>query len=285
MAVRILTDSAADLPLKVAESSGVPIIPNSVYLGEREYADGVDLDAATFYQMAGSGVAVRTANPNPTVYHQAFERLTAEGDAVIYICLSSGLSGSIQSATIARSMLKHPELVTIIDSLGASLGEGLMVMRALDLAAQGMGAAELVQAVTDYRDRLYHIFTLNTLSFAVKSGRVSAVSAMAAGLLDIKPVLHIPADGRIASLDKTRGRKKAIRMMLDVMATKGRNLQGQRVGISHGVCEAEALELAEAVKQEFGVGEVIISTIGPTIGTHVGPGTLALFFEGEAGRP
>lgn len=285
MAVRILTDSAADLPQKIVESYGVPVVANTVYLGDKEYADGVDLDVATFYQVAGSGVTTKTANPNPAAYQAVFERLTAEGDEVVYICLSSGLSGSIQSATIGRDMLKHPELVHIVDSLGASMGEGLMAMQALDLATQGVKAAELVPAVEAYRDRLYHIFTLNTLSFAVRSGRVSAVSALAAGLLDIKPVLHMPIDGRISSLDKTRGRKKALRMMLDVMEAKGRHLQGQRIGISHAVCEQDALELAQTIKDEFGVGEVVISTIGPTVGAHVGPGTLALFFEGEAGRP
>jgi len=284
--IRILTDTAADLPHDVAEAYGVTCIPMTVNLGNRDYMDGVDITSAAFYRMVEAGTETpRTAQPNPPTFAKAFETALRTCDHVVYVGLSSGLSGAVQSALMGRTMVPDPVCVTVIDTLGASMGQGLIALKAAELANAGAEVAEVVRETEAYRDRLQHVFTINTLNFARRSGRVSAVSALAAGLLDVKPVLRMDMAGHIVSLDKARGRKKALRRLLDEVEAKGRNLAGTRMGISAALAPTEAAELAEVIKRQYGAPEVIVGEIGPTVGSHVGPGTVAIFFEGEPGRP
>lgn len=283
--IHVFTDSAADLPRSVCEAWGIQVVPMTVYLDEKEYKDGIDIDAATFYRLIAEGAqGARTAQPNPAAFVEAFAPSLEAGDEVLYVGISSGVSGTVQSARMARDLVSAPERVHVIDTLGASMGQGLMVIKAAELARQGLPVVEITRQVEGYRDGVYHVFTLNTLEFARRSGRVSSVAAMAAGLLDIKPILRIDMEGHIVSLDKTRGRKKAIKRLLDELEAKGLEIAGQRIGLSHAIAPDEAAELAALLVSQYRAGEVVMGEIGPTVGSHVGPGTIALFFSGPAGR-
>jgi DegV family protein with EDD domain len=283
--VHIACDSCADLPPGLMKARGIACIPVTVHFGDETLKDGVDITPEAFYaRLASSAVMPTTSQITPAEYLAFFRSLTADGSEVVYIGLSSGLSGSIQSALIAA---QDPELagrVHVVDSLGASVGMGLMVLRAADLAEAGKGATEIAADIMEYRTRICHVFTLDTLEYARRSGRVSAFSAIAANVLDIKPVLHMDMAGKLVPIDRVRGRKRAISRLFEEMERLGVNPAGMRVGVNHAQAEAEALEMAERLRSKYGAAEVIIGQIGATIGAHVGPGCVSIFFEGPAGR-
>lgn len=285
MAVRIVCDSCADLPASLLRDRNIPSIPLTVSFGSEQFKDGVDITPGRFYELLKTAREMPTTSQIvPAEYATVFGPLVAAGDEVVYVGLSSGLSGSYQSASIAAGAPELAGRVHVVDSLGASVGLGLMVLRAADLAAAGKTGAEIALDLQDYRARMCHVFTLDTLEYARRGGRVSAFSAMAASVLDIKPVLHIDMAGKLIPIDRVRGRKKAIARLFDELERLGANVRDQRVGISHAAAEAEALEMAHRFRTKLGAREVVIGEIGATIGAHVGPGCLSIFFEGPVGR-
>lgn len=283
--VKILCDSCADLPASLLQQRGITSLPLTVRFGEEEYRDGVDLTPDEFYAALKQAASMPTTSQvTPPQYIEPFRALAADGSEVVYIGLSSGLSGSYQNAVLAAG---DPELggrVHVVDSLGASLGLGLMVLRAADLAAEGRTGAEIAADITAFRSRMCHVFTLDTLEYARKGGRVSAISALAANMLDIKPVLHMDMAGKLIPIDRARGRKKALNRLLEEVERLGADLQGKRVGISHAQAEEEALAMAHRFRTKHGAAEVVVGQIGATIGAHVGPGCVSIFFEGPEGR-
>lgn len=283
--VRILTDSCSDLPRELLQSRGIDSIPLTVNLGDREVKDGVDITADEFYQrVQREKLAPRTSQITPVEYGAFFREAVADGSEAVYIGLSSGLSGSIQNAFLAA---QSPELggrVQVVDSLGASVGQGLMVLKAADLAESGLPAAAIKEEIDRYRARVCHVFTLDTLEFAARSGRVTRFSSIAAGVLDIKPVLNVDMEGHLVPFEKVRGRKKALNRLLEEMERLGANTVGQRMGFSHAADPATAADFAERFRTRYGASEVVVGQIGATIGSHVGPGCIAIFFEGPVNR-
>jgi DegV family protein with EDD domain len=285
MGVRIVCDSCADLPASLLQNRNIPSIPLTVSFGSQQFKDGVDITPARFYELLRTQKEMPTTSQIvPAEYAKVFGPIAAAGDEVVYIGLSSGLSGSYQSATIAAGATDLGGRVHVVDSLGASVGLGLMVLRAADLADAGKTGAQIVTDLLDFRARMCHVFTLDTLEYARRGGRVSAFSAMAATVLDVKPVLHMDMAGKLIPIDRVRGRKKAIARLFDEMERLGANVRDQRVGISHASAEDEALEMAHRFRTKLGAREVVIGEIGATIGAHVGPGCLSIFFEGPVGR-
>lgn len=285
MTVRIVCDSCADLPISLLQERNIRCIPLTVSFGAEQLKDGVDISPDGFFSR------LRTAKEMPTTsqivpqqFQEVFAALVAEGHEVVYVGLSSGLSGSYQNAALTANAPDFAGRVFAVDSLGASVGLGLMVLRASDLAAQGKSAAEIASDIDSFRTRMCHVFTLDTLEYARKGGRVSAFSAMAASVLDVKPVLHMDMAGKLIPIDRVRGRKKAIARLFDEMERLGANPRDQRVGICHAAAEEEALEMAHRFRTKHNVREVIIGQIGATIGAHVGPGCVSIFFEGPTGR-
>lgn len=285
MAVRIVCDSCADLPATLLQSRNIPCIPLTVSFGSEQLKDGVDITPERFYERLKTTKEMPTTSQIvPAQYVEVFAPMAATGDEIVYIGLSSGLSGSYQSATVAAASPEFGGRVHVVDSLGASVGLGLMVLQAADLADAGKTGAEIVRDLLDFRARMCHVFTLDTLEYARRGGRVSAFSAVAASVLDVKPVLHMDMAGKLIPHDRVRGRKKAIARLFEEMERLGANPDGQRVGISHASAEDEALEMAHRFRTKHGAREVIIGQIGATIGAHVGPGCLSIFFEGPVGR-
>jgi DegV family protein with EDD domain len=283
--VKILCDSPSDLPAALLTQYGITCIPFTVTFGAEQFKDGVDIIPEQFYDRLKTAKEMPTTSQiTPGEYAPVFARLVADGSEVVYIGLSSGVSGSIQSAMVAAADPALGGRVHVVDSLGASVGLGLMVLHAADLAAAGKGGAEIAAEMDLYRARMCHVFTLDTLEYARKSGRISALSAIAANVLDIKPVLHMDMAGKLIPIDRVRGRKKAIARLFEELERLGADVRDQRVGISHAHTIDEAQEMAHRFRTKYGAREVVIGEIGATIGAHVGPGCVSIFFEGPAGR-
>jgi DegV family protein with EDD domain len=282
MTVQIITDSAADLPRSVAERHGIRVIPLMVYLGEQEFTDNVTLEPRELFQGMRQGKVYKTSQPMYGHVESAFRGALEDsnGDGVVYVAFSSELSGTYQTAELVRSQMQEelPSMkLTIIDTLCASLGFGLVVLKAAELAAQGLSREEIVRRTKWYAEHMEHIFTVDNLDYLVRGGRVSPVAAFIGGLLNIKPVLHVD-QGKLVPLEKVRGRKKVFARMLDIMEERGVDVAKQTIGISHGDDLEAAEELRDMIAERFGCDKFLISMIGGAVGAHAGPGTMALFF-------
>jgi len=280
MGIRILTDSACDLPREVVQKYNIEVIPILVYLDDIEYKDGETLEAVELYRNMRDGKVYKTSQVSPNVFVDIFTKYAKQGDQCIYISFSSGLSGTYNSSLMAKNEVleKYPEFdIDIIDTKCASMGFGLVVYKAGLMLSEGKTKAEIVEAVKYYSEHMEHIFTVDNLEYLYRGGRVSRTSAFVGGLLNIKPVLDVE-DGKLIPIEKVRGRNKVFKRMIEIMKERGIELENQTIGISHG----DDLESAEKAKQmmieNFGCKDFIISTIGCAIGAHSGPGTLAIFF-------
>lgn len=284
--MKIFTDSTADLPPALAEQLGITVIPMTTTFGQQVYRDGIDLTNREFYQkLSASDILPTTAQQTPAELLEHYEAGSADGSAIIAIHLSSGLSGTVQSALMARKLLPAGRDVTVIDSLGASMGQGLLAVKAARLASAGVDKNEIVRELENMKKRLHQVFTLDTLKYLQKGGRINRVQAVMGSLLDIKPILHINEEGKIDQLDKVRSRKAALRRLTSLIEENGRELERRTVGISHACCLDDAENLAAQIRNNFGVKDIIIGEVGAVIGTHVGEGCLALFFEGIENKP
>lgn len=280
--VKVITDSTADLPKDIIEKYNITVVPLITTFDGVDYLDGVDLSPTQFYEkLTVSAELPHTSQPSPQALKEVYQNALDAGYQVISIHLSSGMSGTLEAANMVRDMFPSDAPIKVIDSLAASMGEGLLALKAAEMAAAGENLAAITDEVTALRKRLLSIFLVDTLKYLMKGGRINKVQAVMGSLLDIKPVLHVNQQGKIDQLEKARGRKSALKRLLALMDDHGRNLKGQTVAISHAVCPDDARWMKELLLQEYSVGDVIIGEIGAVIGTHVGPGTLALFFQGK----
>lgn len=285
--VRIFTDSCADLAPEMYRQREITVLPLHVHFGDEVYDDGVDLPSDVFYpKLAAAATMPSTSCPSPGEYAGAFRAALDAGCDAVYVGFSSGLSGSVQSAQTAQSTLgDEANRVVIVDTLAASVGQGLLVLRAADLRDQGLSAAEIAATIEAEKMGMYHIFSPDTLDYLHRGGRVSALVAAAAGLLDIKLVMRVDELGHLVPLDKVRGRKRALkRLVEELTAHRVPDAIGGRVGICHSICPDDVATLTETLKRDHGISEVVVGPIGATIGTHTGPGCISLFFAGPQGR-
>lgn len=278
MAIRLYADNACDLDHKLLERLQVKLFYMPVTIKDHTYRDRLTIDPPEFYRLiAEPGVIPTTAQINPVDFEEEFARVTAEtDDEIIYIAFSSELSGTYQSACLARDMV-NKDRITVIDSRSASVGYGLTVIRAAQAIINGKTKSEVVKEIEDNIRRIQHIFVVGNFDMLKRGGRVSATSAALGNLLNIKLLLHF-MDGRIVPLEKSHGFKKARKRMLDIMGERGSNLSGQLIGINHSANLEGALELKDLITERFGCQDFVISEIGAAIGSHVGPGTLSVFF-------
>lgn len=282
----IATDSCADLPADVLNKYEVPIVNLSYTLDDTTYTKDNQIDLKYFYGKMREDSTTSTSQVNPEEAKEFFEEILKKDKNILYIAFSSGLSGTYNSGVIAANEIKeeNPEAnIVVIDSLSASMGQGLLVYKALMLREEGKSLDEVADWVREYTQRFVHIFTVDDLKYLYRGGRLSKTSAFMGTVLNIKPVLHVDSEGRLVAMSKVRGRKKALIAMVDEMEKKIGSYKDKNdiVFISH----ADALEDAEFVKNEvslrFGINAFIINYICPTIGAHSGPGTVALFFMGD----
>lgn len=283
----LMTDSACDLPDSLAKGLGLTVLPLSITIEEKSYANYLDereLPVKAFYSMLREGKIGSTSAVNTATFIQAMEPFLQDGQDVLYLGFSSALSSTFNSAATAAAELRerYPERkIYALDTLCASLGQGLLVYLAAQKKLSGASIEEVVAYVEENRPHLCHWFTVDDLNHLHRGGRVSATSAVVGTVLNIKPVLHVDDEGRLINVSKVRGRKKSISALFAEMQATAINPDEQMIFISHGDCQEDADSLAEMIKAKYNVKDVIINHVGPVIGAHSGPGTLALFFLGE----
>ncbi|WP_409253413.1 DegV family protein [Bacillus sp. SCS-153A] len=283
MSIRLFADSASDLPKLFYQEFDVELIPLQVLVDDQEFEDMVTIQPKEVFQEIRQGKMPKTSQASPLFFQQAFTELAKSGDKGIYITFSSELSGTHQTAVMIRDQVKeeYPDLdLTIIDSKCASLGYGLVVKEAAELLKQGATAETIISFAKDRCNHMEHLFTVEDLDYLAKGGRVSKVSAFLGGLLNVKPLLHVE-DGKLVPIEKIRGRKKVLKRILDLMEERGENLEEQVVAISHGDDEELAQEMKKMIQDRFQPKEVYINMIGAAVGSHAGPGTLAIFFSNQ----
>lgn len=281
---KIITDSGCDLPQQMLSSLDVQTVPLIVNFRGNALEDSVDEGIKDMYAGLRAGEAATTSAVNPDRWGQLMDSVLAEGKDVLVITFSSGLSTTSQSAFIAADELKekYPDRkIIVVDSLAASLGQGLLVWYACKKKEEGLSIEELAAWVEKNRLHLCHWFTVDDLMYLKRGGRVSAATALVGTMLQIKPVLHVDDEGHLINVAKTRGRKASIQAMVQKAIELGKGYDNSTMFICHGDCIADAEFLANLVKEKCGVKEVFIGYTGAVIGSHSGPGTLALFFMGE----
>lgn len=283
----IVTDSSCNLSNKQIEDYKLEVISLKYFSGEKSfesYNKDEEPDYKAFYDMARKKEPLSTTLASPELCYNTFDKILSEGNDLIYIGFSSGLSGTYQVAhnTLDELKEKYPDRkIYDVDSLAASLGQGLLVHYAVQKKNEGLTIEELYNWLMDNRLKLCHWFTVDDLFYLKRGGRVSGTAAVMGTVLSIKPVMHVDDNGKLIPKAKVIGRKRAIETMVEKMKETAINPSEQTVFISHGDCLEDAEYLAESVKNTLNVKEVFIHYIEPVIGCHSGPGTLALFFMGE----
>lgn len=282
----IITDSSADLSAQMAQQAGVEVLPLSFNIQGRtyhNYPDNREMDPALFYDMLRAGELATTAAVNVGEYVQAMESFLEQGRDVLVLAFSSGLSGTYNSSRLAVEELqeKYPQRkIYTVDTLCASLGQGLLVWLAAQQRKEGKSIEEVRDWVEANKLSLCHQFTVDDLHFLKRGGRISATTAVVGSMLQIKPVLHVDDEGHLINIGKARGRHASLKALVDKMEKTVTEEGKKTVFISHGDCLKDAETVAEMVRQRFGTQDIRINYVGPVIGAHSGPGTLALFYLG-----
>ena len=284
MNFQIITDSCCDFPTPMYKTLGLTFVPLTVEFRGKASDDRNDDSLKDMYQGLRAGEAAKTSAVNPSRWSQVMEDALAAGKDILVLAFSSGLSTTYQSAAIAAGELKekYPERkIQVIDTLCASMGQGLLVWYACKKRDEGQSLEEVAQWVLDNRLHLCHWFTVDDLMYLKRGGRISAATALVGTMLQIKPLLHVDDEGHLINMGKVRGRKAAIDAMVRKAQELGAGYENSTMFISHGDCLADAEYLSRQLKETCGVKDVVISYVGAVIGSHSGPGTLALFFLGE----
>ncbi len=284
---RIITDSSCDMTQEMADALELEIVPLYVHYRGKDwpnYLDGRALDTAEFYQGLRSGEMTSTAAANPAQWKEAARPALEAGQDVLILAFSSGLSTTFNAAFMAAQELleEYPQRkIYVVDTLCASLGQGLLCYHVAKRRLEGATIEEARDYAEANKLHLCHWFTVDDLMFLKRGGRISGATAVMGSLLQIKPVMHVDNDGHLVPVSKARGRKASIQAMAAKVGETAFDPAKQTMFISHGDCLQDAEYLAELLKQQYHVPEVSINYVGPVIGSHSGPGTLALFFLGD----
>ncbi|HCW51767.1 MAG TPA: DegV family protein [Clostridiales bacterium] len=277
MTVKVVTDSTCDVPLPRLEELGVTVVPLTVHFGPEQYKDHVEMSPEQFFaHLTSSSHHPRTSQPSPGEFAEVYRRLSADGSSIISIHLSSELSGTYQSAVMGAQMVPEAD-VEVVDSRLASLAFGIAVVRAARLAKEGKAKEEILRVIRRQMASTHVFLSVDTLEYLRRNGRIGKAQYLLGTLLNFKPILTLE-DGVVAPYDRVRGRKKVIPRL--VQAATERVPAGSEIGlaIAHGAVPDQAAELREAMGRTFRIHECHQGCIGAVIGTHVGPGTLAVCF-------
>jgi len=284
MSYRIITDSCCDLPENMYGELDLSMIPLTLNFRGQEHTDLSENFIKNLYQGMRDGESASTAAVNPDGWASAIEPVLAAGEDALVLAFSSGLSTTYQSAVIAVNDLKekYPDRkINVVDTLCASLGQGLFVWHACKKRDAGLSLEELTAWCEENKLHLCHWFTVDDLVYLKRGGRVSAATALVGTMLQIKPVMHVDNEGHLIKVSTARGRKASINALAAKMGETALPGENDTVFICHGDCIEDAQYLAEKVKEKYGVKDVLIYYTGAVIGSHSGPGTLALFYLGE----
>ncbi|MFN2339970.1 MAG: DegV family protein [Halanaerobium sp.] len=276
--VKIITDSCSDLPAEIVAKHDIEFLNIEVNINDQLYYDRSDLQPADFYKLIEEQKVIpKTSRITPQKFKEVYQKALVNYDQVLVIAFSSKLSGILESAVIAKRELES-DRITIIDSKAASIGQGLLVYQAAKWLQAGKAVEDVVQALMDDASRLEHIFAVGDLEMLKRGGRISKTKAVVANVLNIKPILHIQ-DGKILPHDKIRGKKRMIAYLLNEIEKKADKPETQIIGLTYSQNEKNALKLKDEIEAKFKPKEILISEIGAAVGSHAGPGTLAVVFK------
>ncbi|KEI14978.1 hypothetical protein Z959_08635 [Clostridium novyi B str. ATCC 27606] len=283
---KILTDSCCDLPIDYLINNNVNYVSLTYRLDDKEYYDdfGKSVKYTEFYNYMRKGNIPKTSQVNPQSFYNAFKDILDKKEDILYICVSSGLSGTYNSANIAKNMILDEykdSKIEIIDGLTASLGQGLMVMKAVEMKNQGMNLEQVAENLENIRYKLNTYITVDDLNHLKKGGRISSTAALFGAVLHIKPILTLNDEGKVISILKVKGKKNLIRKLTEIVCEKIINPEQEEICICHADSKIEAEKLKESILKKIQVKNVIINNIGPVVGTYGGPGALAVFFIGK----
>ena len=283
----IMTDSSCDLPQELADQLGLEVLPLEVMADGKNYRnwlDGREIGFKEFYKLAREGKELKTSAVNTAAFEEKMEKLLEEGKDILYIGFSAGLSTTYNSGEAAARELREKYLdrkIYTVDTLAASLGQGMIIYYAAKKKEAGATIEEVRDFVENEKLHMCHWFTVDDLNYLKRGGRISAATAAIGTMLSIKPVMHMDNEGHLVAVGKARGRKAALCQLLDTMGELGEGLEGQTTFICHSDCMDDAQYVASQMKERFGVAQVNINWIGPVIGAHTGPGTIGIFFWGR----
>ncbi len=286
MGYKLFSDVTADVSEELMRGMPeVELVPMQVELGGENYTygPGGDLTVEHFYAEQRAGKFASTSQINPMVYRECFEKTLKAGEDILYLCFSSGLSSTLQSANLCAQELReeYPERkLIVVDTLCAAVGEAMLVREAARKQQEGLSIEELAAWVEENRLKICHWFTVDSFDHLRHGGRVSAAAAAVGTMLQIKPLLHVDEEGKLRVAEKPRGRKQAIRTQVAHMKEGWTPEMGNLVVIGHGDCPDDVEQLRQAVLKEFPDADIRVAYIGPVIGAHTGPGMLALIYWG-----
>ncbi len=285
----ITTDTTSDLPDDYISKHNITVLPLTYVLEGITYTQENGLEFSEFYEKMKNGSMPTTSQVNPSQAKEIFEKLNNEGFDILHIAFSSALSGSYSSAKIAAEEMneEYPDCkIIVVDSLCASLGEGLLIHKAVMLKESGKTIEEVVEWMEANKLHVCHNFTPMDLFHLYRGGRVSKTAAILGTMINVKPILHVDNEGRLIPINKVRGRKKSLITLVDNMEKQiGSYVEENKrdgVFIGHGDTPEDAQFVADLIKERFGIESFLIDYVGPVIGAHTGPGILALFFMGES---
>ena len=282
----ITTDTCCDLPKSYIKENGLDVVTLYYNMKGVAYGKDVELEVKAFYDMMRAGEMPTTMAANPEELREMFEKYLKAGKDVLHLAFSSELSSSYSNAAVVARELNEEytdNKVVVIDTLSASLGQGLVIYKAVQLREDGWSIDEVARWVEENRLHFCHQFTVDDLNHLYRGGRVSKLTAVAGTLIQVKPILHVNDEGKLIPIGKVRGRKKSLMALVDNMERTIGSYRDKNdiVFISHGDALEEAEYLAGLVKERFGIENFLIHPVSPTIGAHSGPGTIALFYMGD----
>ena len=277
----IVTDSTSDIPPGMAEALGIKVVPLTLMFGEEAFRDNLDMTPEQFYErLPRSQRLPTTSQPSPVEYMNVYRTILDENpeSTILSFHISSGLSGTYQSAKLAKSMLEEEgDRITVVDTLSASYGFGFMVVHAARLAAEGKSAEEILESAEKLRASRKLYFLVDTLEYLQKGGRIGKASAILGTLLNIKPILSIDEEGIIYAVEKVRGRKKAVARMIELFKADLPGVNKINVAVGHTAEPESGKEFLNELAGHFTLEEQVLTNVGPVVGSHVGNGTLAVF--------
>jgi DegV family protein with EDD domain len=281
----LFTDSSADLPWNYYTENDVQFVPMQVSMGDSDvYIDNGSMDSKTFYQKMRDGVVFKTSQFTEFQYIEAFEPFLKDGKDIIYLGLTAGLSGSHEGAVRARDMLMETypgRKVYTPQTSAVSLGLGLLIHETIKQRDAGLAFDDLCKWIEENMLTIHHRFTVDDLMFLFRGGRVSRAKALMGTVLSMKPRLHVDINGKLINHGKIRGRKASLLGLVEEMRQSCDAKDAGTIAICHGDCEEDALFVLEEVKKHYNVDSAIINPLAAAIGTHVGPGCMALFYVGR----
>ena len=286
MSIKIITDSSCDLGINFIEENNIELIPLLLNLDGETIKDdlGKSLGYRAFYEKLRAGSMPSTSQINIYTFEEKFKELLDEGYEILYIGLSSALSGTFNSANMARNNIleENPNAkIAVVDSISVSMGLGMLIKKACKMIEEGKMIEDIVQWIEENKNKVIHAILVDDLKHLKRGGRVSASTAAVGSILNIKPLLKLNNSGAVEAAEKIKGKKKALKRLASIVKEKAINIENEILYIMHGDALEEAEYLKETILQELNFKEVKIEYIGTVIGTHGGPGTIAAVFFGD----